>query len=374
MRRKFRMAVGLLLGIVVLAQCLPVAGAEYQSSKLNQLEVGETEELGYPVRDIQILGCSTVVNQDGDNIFYAVTSGPPALFFVYNIDTKQVLATHYLEAELPYNGGTYNYTAKVAYAVDVGPDGVVNIATQSNTLFFRYDPKTDELKCYGRIEHDGTAETAVMHQGVFDSEGNYYFGTYPNAMLVRYNAKEDKLEQLTKDLVVGDYVKAMSIYNDKIYAGSMGYEDTVTGEMVCNFVEYDIKTGKITELPNPSFPGVFNEDQVQTYYVMSTAGKYAIARCKVMIGNSTPYYDCVFDMEKKEWIDYLQGATHLHYTDFDGDVIYFSKSVSGGAAMHSYNPETGEVIRLTDGKYSSTYVVHPTVVTLKDQEDRKSVV
>ena len=38
MRRKFRMAVGLLLGIVVLAQCLPVAGAEYQSSKLNQLE------------------------------------------------------------------------------------------------------------------------------------------------------------------------------------------------------------------------------------------------------------------------------------------------------------------------------------------------
>ena len=46
MRRKFRMAVGLLLGIVLLAQCLPVAGAEYQSSKLNQLEVGETEELG----------------------------------------------------------------------------------------------------------------------------------------------------------------------------------------------------------------------------------------------------------------------------------------------------------------------------------------
>ena len=45
---------------------------------------------------------------------------------------------------------------------------------------------------------------------------------------------------------------------------------------------------------------VFASDQVQNFYVMSQAGKYAIAKCKVIIGSTTPYYDCVFDMEKKE--------------------------------------------------------------------------
>ena len=356
-----------LIFCILAIQYLPVAGAEHQSSKLNQLEVGETVNLGYPIEDAQILGCSTVVDKNGDTIFYGVTSGPPALFYVYNVDADQVLARHYLQAELPYGNGTYNYTAKVAYAVDVGPDGIVNIATQSNTLFFRYDPKTDELKCYGRIEHDGTAETAVMHQGVFDSEGNYYFGTYPNAMLIRYNVKTDKLEQLAKNLVVGDYVKAMSIYDDKIYAGALGYQDTGTGAMICNFVEYDTKTGQVTEMPKPNNPGVFASDQVQNFYVMSQAGKYAIAKCKVIIGSTTPYYDCVFDMEKKEWVDYIKSSNHLHYTDFDGDVIYTSKGVSGGSAMFCYNPETKVETRLTTGTYPSTYMVKPKIVTLKDQ-------
>ena len=44
-----------LIFCILAIQCLPVAGAEYQSSKLNQLEVGETVNLGYPIEDTQIL-------------------------------------------------------------------------------------------------------------------------------------------------------------------------------------------------------------------------------------------------------------------------------------------------------------------------------
>lgn len=354
--RKTKMLLSVLLVVCLCMQCFAVLGSAegFQSEKLNSLTASEPVKLGKPISDVQILGSTTQVDENGETIVYAVTSGPPAIFFAYNVDQAKVTVQH----ELTNVVDGKDLPAKVSYAVDMGPDGIINIATQAYCNFYRYNPKTDELKGYGAVFE----ESAVMTQGVFDSEGNYYFGTYPNAMLVKYNAATDKLEEVGSNMVVGKYVRSMGVYNDKIFMGSMG-------DPVANFVKYDVKTKKTTEMKNPALDGTFTESDVNNFYAISTAGKYLFARCKIA-GSVNAYYLCVFDMEKEEWVDYIPKTLHLHFTDFDGDVVYFHNIPAGAKESHlySYNPATKEIKEFPEIKMGTgQYLVSPKVVTLKDQ-------
>ncbi|MBU5450031.1 stalk domain-containing protein [Acetivibrio sp. MSJd-27] len=346
---------GVVLAVFMMFQCCFLTqAAEYKSEKLNSLSAGAPVSLGKPISDVQILGNYVHVDENGETIFYGVTSGPPAIFFGYNVDQKKVVTEKLLDKDEAAGAPA---AAKVCYAVDMGPDGIISMATQSAANFYRYNPKTDELKCYGQIFD----ETAVMSKGAYDSEGNYYFGTYPNASLVRYNVKTDSLEQLGTDVVVGDYGRSIGIYKDKVFIGSMG-------DPVANFVKYDIKTKKFTELKNPSLKGKFTETDINNYYTIFTAGKYLFARNKLLTDNS--YYLNVFDMEKEEWVDAIPRTLHQNATDFDGDVIYFHNSTEDKkeAHLYSYNPETKEIVDFPNIKFSTRqYLVSPRVVSLKDQ-------
>ncbi len=322
----------------------------YTSNALNALEVGNIVSIGAPISDVQILGCYTDVKDDGSVIFYGVTSGPPAVFFAYDLNERTIIDSHELKTES-------GIMAKISYGVDMGADGIINITTQSNSLFFRYNTNTKEMKCYGKI----FGETAVMIPGYVDSEDNYYFGTYPNAKLIKYDKSEDKLVDLGVMIPSGNYVRSVGGYNDKVFMGGIGNPTT-------EWVKYDIKTGRRTVLNGPSLEGVFNEDDVETYYSCSTAGKYLLTRCQ--IANQDQYYMCVFDMEKEEWIDYIPGILQLHSTDFEDGYIYFGKNLgTKGRCIVAYNPETKEIKETNSPSINpASNIVSPKFVTLKDQE------
>ncbi len=341
--------IALLLGL----QIIPASAAEYQSEALNVLKAEANPiDLGTPVRDIQILGNCTDVREDGTNVFYGVTSGPPATFFVYNLDTNKIEDIKYLQSD---DGAD---VAKVSYGVDMGRDGLVNITTQGAAMFFRYNPSTKELKNYGRVFE----ETAIMTRGYVDADNNYYFGTYPNAKLIKWDAKADKLVDLGRMLSTGDYCRSIVGYQNKVFMTGVGAPTT-------EVVKYDIKTGKKTVIPNPSKEGEFKPEDVKSSSYASNAGKYMLMRFQ--IEGLSFQYNCVFDMEKEEWIDFIPRTLNSHTTDLIDGLVYFHNTFPTGgkkAGYFTYNPETKEIKQL-DGieLTSSTYIVSPRMVTLKDQ-------
>ena len=332
-------------------QVQPEETKDYQSAALKQLTASAPVDLGAPISEVQIMGSYTDVKEDGTVMFYGVISGPPAILFAYDVNTGEVVDTKLLQNE---DGTTQ---AKVGYAVDMDSQGVLNIATQSNCMFFRYDTKTKALKNYGKVWE----ETAVMSIGYVDADDNYYFGTYPNAKLIKYDKKSDALVDLGTMIPTGKYVRAMGGYKNKIFMGGMGNPTT-------EWVKYDITTGEKTVLKNPSLEGKFTESDVENFYAVSTAGKYLFARCKITPLNM--YYLCVFDMEKEEWVDFIEKTLHLHFSDYDGDIVYYHNHINGKPGLFTYNPETKEKVRLEgfDQPELNGYLIMPKAVTLKDQK------
>ena len=326
-----------------------VYGQEYTSAALAALSVGEAVNLGTPVKDAQVLGNSVQTRPDGSTVVYGVTSGPPATLFAYNVDTGELEDQQPLED--PAGGA-----AKVCYAADLGADGILNLATQGDSLFFRYDPEAKRLKCYGEAH----GETAVMTAGYADEAGNYFFGTYPNAKLMQYDKAQDKLIDLGPMLAGEKYVNAVGGYNGKIFMGGRG-------NPVTQFVKYDTATGKKTVLENPSLPGKFTAGDVGSYHTAVSEGKYLFARVKLNNLNET--YMCVFDMESEQWIDFIPGTLHLHPTGFEDGLIYYHSSLGGGkAGLFAYDMEA-KTSRQIEGitLSSSDYLVKPKFATLKDQ-------
>lgn len=132
--RKTKMWLPLLLVVCLCMQCFAVLGyAEgFRSEKLSTLMAGKPVQLGKPISDVQILGSTTQVNENGETMVYAVTSGPPAIFFAYNVDQAKVTVQH----ELTNVVDGKDLPAKVSYAVDMGSDGIINIVQHRPIAIF----------------------------------------------------------------------------------------------------------------------------------------------------------------------------------------------------------------------------------------------
>lgn len=345
-----RKPIRLTLVFALLLSLLPMpkqaSANSYQSARLNTLVAEQAASLGTPIKDIQILGNQVAVDAQGDTIFYGVLVGSPAIFFVYNVDTGQILDQHLLE-----HGGV---TSKNAYAVDMGPDGIVNIA--GNTLYFRYDPAAKQLRYVGTL----LGESTTMSPGVFDSAGNYYVGTYPNAKLIRYNVQTDSMEDLGIMYPTGKYVKSLVMYDDAIYMGGMGNPTT-------EFLKYDTLTGTITVLPQPALPGKFTSQQVTNYNSMTITDHYAFARISATAGTKKYSALAVFDVLQQQWVDVIdKGPYWLHPTELDNGVVYFhSGSIKDARNLYAYDVANKTV---TDtGIVVADYIINPKIVQLRDQ-------
>lgn len=308
------------------------------ANKLGGVKVVSISEAGYPATQTQMHGSCVGENSNGEQIFYGVAKGTPSVFFAYNLHTKKME----FQADIPND----------SCAVDLSPvDKKIYIA--AHNVFYIYDPIAKKLAGYGSI----FGEKAVMDHGSFDSEGNYYFGTYPNACLVRYNIKKDTLENLGSNMVRGNYLRSVAVCGDKVYMGGL----SVPAQMAV----YNIRTRRTKELPMPELGDVLTAEP-STVYTMSTMGKYFVAKIKFQ-----NYFCCIYDSELEEWIDFVPAASHLHwagpYENEKGEEIAYYGGYDSN--IRSYNFQTKEITDYPTLKLEGAkYVINPKLVEMKDQQ------
>ena len=259
MKKAFFRFLSSALAMFTFMQCFLCVSLAAGSEKLAHLSVAGSEKLGDPIQNMQISANCMQTDSNGNHIFYGLTNDT---LFAYNLDTGIV---------------TDRKTVTSANALDIGSDGVLNIAGSRN--FYRYNPSTKVLTNVGSISPD----TAVMHKGCFDSQGNYYFGTYPNASLFKYDIQAGQLTKIGSNLVAGNYIRATASCGNNIFMGSMGSSENGVNTPA-QLKVYNASNGQITEVAPPLWPekGIV-EGEVRQYYSMSSAGKYLFARFPVLL-------------------------------------------------------------------------------------------
>lgn len=344
MKKAFFRFLSSALAMFTFMQCFLCVSLAAGSEKLAHLSVAGSEKLGDPIQNMQISANCMQTDSNGNHIFYGLTNDT---LFAYNLDTGIV---------------TDRKTVTSANALDIGSDGVLNIAGSRN--FYRYNPSTKVLTNVGSISPD----TAVMHKGCFDSQGNYYFGTYPNASLFKYDIQAGQLTKIGSNLVAGNYIRATASCGNNIFMGSMGSSENGVNTPA-QLKVYNASNGQITEVAPPLWPekGIV-EGEVRQYYSMSSAGKYLFARFSCFTAN-TSWVMGVYDSEQKQWIDFLLGTSHLHGSDMDENGFVYFRAVgnSGQRTFIAYNPATKQKIDYDGLDFYTGYLINPSVVTLKDQ-------
>lgn len=231
----------------------------YISNQLNTFTATEPQGFGYPLAtagSTEFINSAYGVEEEGGqqvNVLYTSASGDnsvgseaPAKFIVYDLDNRRILR------DFPLPG------AKVTWTHGTDSQGNVYIATQSNANVFRYSPVTKELESLGAIRaSDGTLQTALYHVS-FDSEDNAYFGTYPSALLVKYDITQKKFQIMKEKLFGGNYVKA-HVIADNGYMYLFGATQTEA-----KFARLNLESGAVEELPEFSYTGPFqNHDGIK---------------------------------------------------------------------------------------------------------------
>ncbi len=316
------------------------------SVKLDKLTVVSSEKLGEPIQNTQVTANTIQKDSNGDHIFYGLSNNT---LFAYNLDTEEM-----------------EYTKKVggSNTLDMGSDGVLNIA--SGTTLYRFDTATKKLESTSGISY--APDTGVMHKGAFDSKGNYYFGTYPNAALYQYNVSQKKLVKIGQNILSGEYIRAVASCGDYIFMGGLGYTENNVNHPA-ELKVYDASTGTISTVTPPIWEekGVV-EGEVSKYYSMSSAGKYLFARFACYTAK-TSWVMGVYDSEQKKWVDFRLGTSHLHASDMDEDgYIYMrAEGTHGKRTFVGYNPETKDIVDYDAFSFYTDYLINPSVVELKNQ-------
>lgn len=310
-------------------------------SQLDRIKYQKAEAVTAPCMITQTFGSCFTEDENGDHIYYAICKGHPACLLVYNVDTRQILD------RCPLTDKDGKMAAVSGCSVDMGPDGIVCMT--GDDTFFTYDPKKRKLRYYGKI----FSETAVMAKGVFDAEGNYYVGTYPNACLVKYDRKADRLVELKRDIVKGHYAKAVAIYQNKIFVGGVGTPYDAP------FVKYDLDTGEIRKITLPAYHEVAS-NRYKTIYSISALSEKLI--CLRALANR--YLSLVFDMEKEEFVDIFEGINYMYCSPLDENKTYFIME-DRITARDVVEKETKIYDIRLNGNCSC---ISPEVVRLKDQK------
>lgn len=264
---------------------------------INQMEFGETVEIGIPLRSSYILKCA-ISEKDGVPIAGTVTSGTPGMFNVVNLNDGTLVKS----AEIP-KGETF-------WVVESDSQGNIYFGGYVDATLYRYSPVTNEVEDLGRIP-----DCKSLISMDFDDNDNPYLGTFPNGSIVKYDLKQKKFVSLGKQAVNDQYVKSLAYYNNKIYFGKYG------GGMHM----LDLKTGKRTDIPvHPKY------DKMDGVGKLSTAGKYLYGIVYFIPQGSTSYINVfvMYDMDQEKWLDFVIENVEGQYVspEKDGKVYYNMKS------------------------------------------------
>jgi len=217
---------------------------------------GAPVEVATPIKSASSIAIydSVVGVEDGANVMYTSLAGDPAQFVVIDLDSYQVLRT------LPLPEG------KDVWSHVIAPDGSVYAASSGGRLY-RYSPATKAIEPLGIIR---AGETAIYGLSV-DEAGNVYGGTYPNAIVWKYDPATKQFSDYGRMSETANYVRSLAYHDGSLYAG-LGTQGKL--------VKLDAATGAKTDIPLPTvtgvtygnYPFVFQLDVVDKYLFAHISG------------------------------------------------------------------------------------------------------
>lgn len=305
-------------------------------SFIGEREYGAPEFIGYPLKETFLLNCA-VGREEGKNVLYAVQTGRPPVFNVFDIDGCRVIHS------FPLSEDTHT-----CWTHKIDSRGNVYFATQAAGKLYRYSPKSGEVEDLGHV----FGEQALYHI-CFDENNNVYVGTFPNAKIAKYNVKEKCFYDLGKVIEGEKYAMSMVYYKGFLYVGG--------NSASTSFVRVNAITGEKELLKNPCIAGVLDADQVRCFYMMTLVDNYLFAHTKLYNGC---YAMLVYDLEKGQWLDFLMENAFGHHVTpkLDGKVYLILDK-----RLKSFDLDTHE-IEDTGISYPN-YIMGGNWVEMQDQKE-----
>ena len=294
---------------------------------------------------------------DGKDYMFTSSSGTPAVLNVYNLDDNKLVATHKLK-------GTKNIWFHL-----MNVDGNVYIASKG--YFFKYNPRTDELKEYGYIA--ATENIGDIYVYDHDEEGNIYMGCCGDGEIIKFNIATDDFTYMGKVAPeYDDYIRTISYVNGNIYCG-------IKADNYVGF--YRINVSNPTdreEIKLPENPAYYDVSQIQWVYSSMVVKDKIIIYAK----ENTVSPMLVYDTTNKKWIDIgFTGSFKGYFVspERDGKCYFTSKGY-----MYALNTETWKVenldwkVETNDNTIASGWVTlennkehpNPVFVTLNSQNSQ----
>ncbi|HEY4553829.1 MAG TPA: hypothetical protein VIG80_11580, partial [Bacillaceae bacterium] len=201
------------------------------------------ESMGTPIESIAIYD-SSFGKEDGKDVMYTTASGNPSIFQVIDLISQKVLRTY------PLEGSESSWTHITV------PNG--NVYIGGNGKLYEYSPATKEVKNLGGIGE------SVVYGLSYDEEGRVYFGSYPNAKAGRYDPRTGEMKDYGRVAPGQNYSRATAYHNGYLFLG-IG----INGYMV----KVDVSTGEYERIDMPShvIEGSSN------IWQLDSAGKYIVA-------------------------------------------------------------------------------------------------
>lgn len=329
-RRKIIMkkTVSILLAcVMVLASFAMVSAAD---STLSTYEFGQPEKLTQPIKATTLLN-SICSMEDGKPILCTTASGDPAKFNVFDLESGTLLRSFDIPVGRTFWTHQTDSKGNVYFAGFVG----VNL--------YMYSPETKEVKDLGKV----STETAIC-QIAIDDQDNVFMSTYPNAKIVKWDPKAQKMMDLGNQLPGEKYIRALAYHDGYLYGGG-----AVIGT---KFFKIDAKTMKKTIIPGPKLSSA-----LKSYYACTVAGDKILIWCET---ESSGNEFAIFDTKTGKFEEQIIPAAHGPFATHEIDGYSYVSTKNG---VVSYELATGKITPL--GWNFGTGFRGGSVVELKNNPD-----
>lgn len=227
----------------------------------------ERENLGTPMRSVNIRSAAVGALPDGRPVVYTVSIGNPVAFSVLDAESGALLVSH----EVP------GYTS--SFDTNVSADGTVYFEVRAAgrpPSLMRYFPADDRLVSLGSPV-DGELN---INRTVSDEAGIVYGGTYPNAHVFRFDPSTGQFTDFGRIAEGETYARSVAVGNGKLYVGT-----GTSGQLYSIDLESGLKSR--IELPEP---------QTFTY-------RLAFLRGLLFVYTSPSVDWLVYDPKTEQWVD-----------------------------------------------------------------------
>lgn len=279
--------------ILVLATVLAPTGPVAASAAPAVAGAPTIENLGDPIRSVNIRSAAVGSLPDGTPAIFAVSQGSPVEFNVLNANTGALIASH---AIAPYT---------LSFDTEIAPDGSVYFEVQGAPktvpALMHYLPGSDTLVNLGApVPHEN-----VINRITFGPDGTVYGGTYPHSHVFSYSPRTNTFTDFGQVAAGEAYARSIAYGDGVLYVG--------TGTSARLFA-IDLRTQQKHEIDLPE-PNASTD--IYVYRMVFRGGL-------LFVFNSPSLDWLVYDPRTGKWIDRIANNGEGGMTQIDlRDRAYF---------------------------------------------------